>query len=47
MYVNEYLRNELTVRRLLVTATALLTVQTFLTWRQVRVVKRLTPSAER
>lgn len=39
--MNEYLRNELTVRRLLVAATSLLVVQTFLTWRQVRVVKRI------
>lgn len=41
--MNEYLRNELTIRRLLLAATALLTIQTFLTWRTARNVKRLTP----
>lgn len=40
-HVNEYLRNKLTVRRLVAALTALLAVQTFLVWRQGRAVKRI------
>lgn len=40
-HVNEYLRNKLTVRHLVAALTGLMTLQTFLVWRQVRVVKRI------